>query len=439
MPFRVRLKTFYANSLLDQQSQPGYEPVKTTAGLGSGIWWREVPRETEMNRMDMPSATVEIVTPKGSLGTFLVSAWLDRPQSFTCNDRSYELLLRQERYYLPFSLHLIEFRHDRYPGTDIPKNFSSRVRLQNLENGEDREVRIFMNNPLRYAGETFYQASFDPDDHGSVLQVVHNPSWLTPYLSCVLVATGLLIQFLSHLVPFLKRRMASPEFAMSRLAIVRMSMKTDCAVGNRSALPGKREKSVYEKMDSIYFGRGDGGLGPVRPAPAAGNRFHTREFGKLPVLMNGRFQPFDSVARNSLLQIRTKQTVYETEGGKAQTLSATDWLLEVMMKPEAADDRKVFRIDNNEVTELLKLPDNQKYYSFNQLRPADGRNRKASPPHRTPGFRQTHRFRVAVDETLRGHEPVPAARSQPQTAGHGRFRGGTGRLPEKHSRRASPP
>jgi hypothetical protein len=101
------------------------------------------------------------------------------------------LLLRQERYYLPFSIHLIEFRHDKYPGTDIPKNFSSRVRLQNLENREDREVRIFMNNPLRYAGETFYQASFDPDDHGSVLQVVHNPSWLTPYLSCVLVAIGL--------------------------------------------------------------------------------------------------------------------------------------------------------------------------------------------------------------------------------------------------------
>jgi hypothetical protein len=213
MPFQVRAKTFYANSLLDQQSQPGYEPVKTTAGLGSGIWWREVPRETEMNRMDMPSATVEIVTPQGSLGTFLVSAWLDRPQSFTCNGRSYELLLRQERYYLPFSLHLIEFRHDRYPGTDIPKNFSSRVRLQNLANNEDREVRIFMNNPLRYAGETFYQASFDPDDHGSVLQVVHNPSWLTPYFSCVLVATGLIIQFLSHLIPFLKRRLTTPGSA----------------------------------------------------------------------------------------------------------------------------------------------------------------------------------------------------------------------------------
>ena len=213
MPFTVRVKTFYANSSLVQQSQPGYEPVKTTASLGSGIWWREQPRETGMNRMDMPSALVEIATPQGSLGTFLVSAWLDGPQSFSFDNHAYELLLRKERYYLPFSLHLIEFRHDKYPGTDIPKNFSSRVRLQNVENHEDREVRIFMNNPLRYAGETFYQASFDADDHGSVLQVVHNPTWLTPYFSCVLVATGLVIQFLSHLVPFLKRRLATPGSA----------------------------------------------------------------------------------------------------------------------------------------------------------------------------------------------------------------------------------
>jgi hypothetical protein len=100
----------------------------------------------------------------------------------------------------------LAFRHDTYPGTDIPKNFSSRVRLQRSDTGEDREVLIFMNNPLRYAGETFYQASFDSDDHGSILQVVHNPGWLTPYLGCALVGTGLVFQFLTHLIPFLKRR-----------------------------------------------------------------------------------------------------------------------------------------------------------------------------------------------------------------------------------------
>src|ERR1035438_8946651 len=208
MPFTVRAKTFYANSELTEKEAAGFEPVKTTAGAGSGLWWRELPRETVMDRVDAPSAIVEITAPQGSLGTFLISALLSQPQPFTVNNRAYEMLLRPERFYMPFSLHLMEFHHDKYPGTDIPKNFSSRVRLQNLDSGENREVLIYMNNPLRYQGETFYQASYDPDDGGSILQVVHNPSWLTPYLSCVMVGTGLLWQFLSHLIPFLKRRMA---------------------------------------------------------------------------------------------------------------------------------------------------------------------------------------------------------------------------------------
>ncbi len=96
--------------------------------------------------------------------------------------------------------------------------------------------------------------------------------------------------------------------------------------------------------------------------------FHTREFGRLPVLMDGRFQPFDSVARNSLLQMRARQAVEVT--GSNETLSATAWLIEVMMKPEQADNRKVFRIDNGEVLAMLKLPESQKYYSLNELRPS---------------------------------------------------------------------
>ena len=32
-----------------------------------------------------------------------------------------------------------------------------------------------------------------------------------------------------------------------------------------------------------------------------GDGFHLQEFGRLPVLLNGRVQPLDSVARNSLL------------------------------------------------------------------------------------------------------------------------------------------
>jgi hypothetical protein len=149
---------------------------------------------------------VELITPEASQGTWLVSDWVPGPQTFSLNNRNYEMILRLRRYYKPFSIQLLKFTHEVYAGTDIPKNFASRVQLQNPQNGENREVQIYMNNPLRYGGETFYQASLDPDDHGTVLEVVHNPSWLTPYFSCVLVGLGLVVQFATHLFGFTFKR-----------------------------------------------------------------------------------------------------------------------------------------------------------------------------------------------------------------------------------------
>jgi len=209
MPFTVRVRTYFGNSLLEDKTAVGFAKVGTTAGFGNDLWWRGLPHETDTDKRDMPSAIVEPITPQGSLGTFLVSSFLGHPQEFTFNGRKYQLSLRPERFYKPFNIHLLEFKHDKYPGTDIPKNFSSRIRLQRADTGEDREVLIYMNNPLRYAGQTYYQASFDQDNKGTILQVVHNPSWLTPYFSCVLVGAGLIVQFLTHLVGFAAKRKAS--------------------------------------------------------------------------------------------------------------------------------------------------------------------------------------------------------------------------------------
>ena len=61
---------------------------------------------------------------------------------------------------------------------------------------------IYMNNPLRYNGETYYQAGFDRDDQGTRLQVVRNPGWLAPYVACVMVALGMVWQFCVHLFGF---------------------------------------------------------------------------------------------------------------------------------------------------------------------------------------------------------------------------------------------
>jgi hypothetical protein len=211
LPFTIRVKQYFGNSRIEDRAADAAQPAAATQGIGPRATVKGLPHVTSMDTRDVPSAVVEVETPQGSLGTWLVSEYIDEPQSFNCSNRTYQLALRQRRLYKRYSIQLLKFQHDVYPGTDppIPKNFSSRILLQRPQTGEKREVLIYMNNPLRYSGETYYQSGFDPDNKGTILQVVHNPSWLTPYLSCVLVGVGLLVQFATHLFGFtFKRRTA---------------------------------------------------------------------------------------------------------------------------------------------------------------------------------------------------------------------------------------
>jgi hypothetical protein len=209
LPFKVRMKEFYPNSRLQKRDAESLAPPAASRGIGAVATVTELPHVTSMDYRDVPSAVVELITPEGSIGTWLVSEHLDHVQQVPWNNRNYELSLRPRRLYKPYSLELLKFRNDVYAGTEIPKNYSSRVVLNRPDTGEHREVLIYMNNPLRYAGETYYQASFDLDNHGTILQVVRNPSWLTPYLSCIMVGAGLVVQFMTHLIGFVTKRRAA--------------------------------------------------------------------------------------------------------------------------------------------------------------------------------------------------------------------------------------
>ena len=111
----------------------------------------------------------------------------------------------------------------------------------------------------------------------------------------------------------------------------------------------------------------------LRPRTEAGIK--ANEFGRLPVLFNGRIQPWDSVARNSLLQIREKQALsYELRNEKGEVtyktnLTGLQWMMEVMFTPEAADARPVFRIDHPDVKGLMGLSIEEKHFAWKELEP----------------------------------------------------------------------
>jgi ResB-like family len=211
LPFGIAVRHFYQNSRLQMANQAGgvRQPI-ANKGPGAQVVVEPLPRSTGMNDRDVVSAAVEILAPEGSLGTWLVSDALGAPQTFATAGRTWQLAMRPARYYKPYSVTLQKFTHEKYPGTEIPKNFASTVTLIDEERSVNRNVLIYMNHPLRYRGDTYYQAGFERDDRTTILQVVRNPSFIAPYVACIVVAAGLLVQFGYHLVGFARRKRPIP-------------------------------------------------------------------------------------------------------------------------------------------------------------------------------------------------------------------------------------
>jgi hypothetical protein len=202
---RLAINSFYPNAAL---ISPNQLPSANYPHLQIGPMAIAVPVEKtyKQDERNLPAVSLSLSRNGETVGTWNLAAGFPRPLDFQMQGKNYQIVLRPRRYYDSFSIRLQEFRHDRYAGTDIAKNFSSKVQLIDPAKHENREALIFMNHPLRYSGLTFYQAGFDNNDQTTILQVVKNPSWLVPYISCTLLVLGLLVQFGMHLVSFVRRR-----------------------------------------------------------------------------------------------------------------------------------------------------------------------------------------------------------------------------------------
>jgi hypothetical protein len=204
----VVINEYFPNSALFRSDQlpPQNSPHLQVGPMAVSVQQERTYKESERN---MPTAAVSVLQGGKAVGSWNLAAGFPQPVNFQAAGKNYQIVLRPKRFYKSFTIQLVQFSHDRYPGTDLAKNFSSRIRLVDPVNHEDREALIYMNHPLRYQGMTFYQSSFENDDKTSILQVVKNPVWLFPYASCALIALGMLLQFGMHLSSFLRERLIS--------------------------------------------------------------------------------------------------------------------------------------------------------------------------------------------------------------------------------------
>ncbi len=349
LPFTLQVHRWLGNSAV--RAAKAGEPNPATAGSGLRTVADEARRETGVDTaagVDFPAAYVELFSKENgtSLGTFLFAAELTE-QPIEVDGKPYDVALRHKRINYPYTLTLNDFRFDRYTGTNTPKNFSSLVQLQDPAHNVDREVAIWMNNPLRYAGTTFYQADWDKrTEQGTVLQVVENPGWMAPYVACMLVMTGMLAHFGITLTKFLQR-------STSRASELQLAG----GLGTASTFAKWVVPAVVVLLFAGYV------TSKLRMPHNTASEMQVYEFGKLPLAYQGRVKPYDTVARNTLQILSGKQEVIgkDKTGWFAKLTHSTEitpavvWLLDAISDAPAGSQHRVFRIDNLELIEALGL------------------------------------------------------------------------------------
>ncbi|MEK9566657.1 MAG: cytochrome c biogenesis protein CcsA [Flavobacteriaceae bacterium] len=90
---------------------------------------------------------------------------------------------------LPFAIRLNDFIAEKYPGTE--SSYASFMSKITVEDDEVFDYDIYMNHVLDYKGYRFFQASFNPDEKGTILSVNHD--WWGTYLTYA----GYLLLYLS--------------------------------------------------------------------------------------------------------------------------------------------------------------------------------------------------------------------------------------------------
>lgn len=384
LPVDVRVLAFYDHSAL-RRVQPGDDNF---ANVGIGTEAIALPLQKSggaENAVNIPSAYVELIDKEtdDSLGVYLLSQLLSDRQMLTPGDptpdafetvtvggKDYDIGLRYHREVKPFWVQLQDVRQVTYSGTTTPRDFSSFIRIIDTETGEDRKERVWMNNPLRYRGETFYQSNYSTLPSGKELtgiQVVRNSGWLIPYLACSIVGLGMMAHFLGTLMRFLRRRQRETEKELATLATYHVSPPRKWPVYVSVAALGLFATMMLVPWTAV--------MNKLRPT-ARVQSFDFYTAGKIPTQFGGRMMPLDAYARMTLKAISNKESLPldSAPSGIAKRadgrrLSAMQWLMEVAADGKELNHLPMFRIDAEEVRSELGLERREsKLYSLDEVR-----------------------------------------------------------------------
>ncbi len=234
---------------------------------------------------------------------------------------------------LPFSLTLVDFQLDRYPGSNSPSSYASEVIVTDNEVGDKFNYRIYMNNVLNYGGFRFYQSSYDKDELGTILSVGHDSvGTFFTYIGYFLMSLGMLLSIFNR---------------NTRFALLGRLLKRNSNAAVKSV--------VILIALCISFGvQGQEFYKPVSSLPEI-SKEQASEFGKLVTQsQDGRFKPVNTLSGEILRKISRKS--------KLEGLTPDQVMLGMMTYPLDWQQVRMIKVSHPEVRELIGI--DGKYASY---------------------------------------------------------------------------
>ncbi len=209
------------------------------------------------------------------------------PETVDVGGLKVHLAYGSKAYELPFSITLNDFIADKYPGTEAAyAAFRSKITVNDTAD-EYFDYDIFMNHVLDHKGYRFFQASFDPDEKGTVLSVNHDwwGTWIT-YIGYFLLYIGLMAILFDRNTRFgdLKRMLNKIKKKKAELTTIVLLF---VSLGAFAQTPHNAQK---RQADSIIKAN----MVPLE---------HADKFGELVIQDNGRMKPLNTFSSELLRKV----------------------------------------------------------------------------------------------------------------------------------------
>ena len=252
-----------------------------------------VKSDDELSQQDGLFIKISTNNDSKVIGLLGAKGMVNQPKKINVGNLEFLLKYGSLERTLPFEVKLNDFIAEKYPGTE--KSYSSFKSKVTVIDDTNFDYDIYMNHILNHKGYRFFQASFDPDEKGTVLSVNHDSlGTLMTYVGYFLLYLGLLgIMF------FGKTRFKDLANKLEKLKLKKESMIIMMLLFSSvfyAQEDHKHNQNNLNQIDSLIINR-------------AVSLEHAAEFGSLVIQdSGGRMKPLNTFASELLRKVSKSDT-----------------------------------------------------------------------------------------------------------------------------------